>query len=53
MGVCRDKYIEQGFNPVTGKTENAERRTLKVEADLPREEHAAFNYSSCWVNSKH
>jgi hypothetical protein len=26
---------------------------LKVEADLPREEHAAFNYSSCWVNSKH
>jgi Uncharacterized conserved protein len=43
MGVYWDTYIKQGFNPITGETENAERRTLKVDAELPiREEYAGF-----------
>ena len=43
MGVYWDTYIKQGFNPITGKAENAERRTLKVDTELPiREEYAGF-----------
>ena len=43
IGVYWDTYIKQGFNPITGKTENAERRTLKVDTALPiREEYAGF-----------
>jgi tRNA(His) 5'-end guanylyltransferase len=43
MGVYWDTYIKQGFNPITGETENAERHTLKVDTELPlREEYAGF-----------
>ena len=43
IGVYWDTFLKQGFNPITGKTENAERRTLKVDWELPlREEYASF-----------
>ena len=43
MGVYWDTYVKEGFNPITGKTETAERRTLKVDTELPlREEYASF-----------
>lgn len=35
--------FETGVNPVTGQTETAERRRLKVDPELPvREEYAGF-----------
>ena len=43
MGVYWDTYTKEGFNPITGKTEAAERRILKVNTELPlREEYAGF-----------
>lgn len=43
IGVYWDTFIKQGFNPITGKTESAERRKLKVDIGLPtREEYASF-----------
>ena len=43
MGVYWDTYIKQGFNPITGKTEDAERRALKVDEELPiSEEYAEY-----------
>ncbi len=43
IGVYWDTFLKQGFNPITGKTENAERRTLKVDWEIPlREEYASF-----------
>lgn len=43
IGVYWDTFIKQGFNPITGKTESAERRKLKVDIELPtREEYASF-----------
>ncbi|MBR0098078.1 MAG: guanylyltransferase [Synergistaceae bacterium] len=43
VGVYWDTYEKQGFNPVTGKTETAERRGLKVDYELPlRAEYSAF-----------
>lgn len=43
IGVYWDTFIKQGFNPITGKTESAERRKLKVDTELPtREEYAGF-----------
>ena len=41
--VYWDTYEKQGFNPVTGKTETAERRELKVDYELPlRADYSAF-----------
>ena len=43
IGVYWDTYEKQGFNPITGKTEIAERRMLKVDKELPlRDEYASF-----------
>ena len=43
IGVYWDTFLKQGFNPITGKTETAERRTLKVDWEIPlREEYASF-----------
>ena len=43
VGVYWDTYEKQGFNPVTGKTETAERRELKVDYELPlRADYSAF-----------
>ena len=43
MGVYWETYEKQGFNPVTGKTETAERRALKVDEEIPiREEYSEF-----------
>ena len=42
-GVYWDTVVKEGFNPVSGKTETAKRKTLKVDMDIPlREEYAAF-----------
>ena len=35
MGVYWENYEKQGFNPVTGKEEKAERRALKVDEEIP------------------
>ncbi|MBR3105058.1 MAG: guanylyltransferase [Lachnospiraceae bacterium] len=35
MGVYWETYEKQGFNPVTGKAEKAERRALKVDEEIP------------------
>ena len=35
MGIYWATYEKQGFNPVTGKAENAERRALKVDEEIP------------------
>ncbi len=41
MGVYWDTYQKEGFNPITGKTETAERRALKVDDELPiRQDYA-------------
>ena len=43
LGVYWETVEKQGFNPITGKTETATRRTLKVDQELPlREEYAKF-----------
>ncbi len=43
IGVYWDTVEKQGFNPITGKTETATRRALKVDQELPlREEYAKF-----------
>lgn len=43
IGVYWDTVEKQGFNPITGKTETATRRTLTVDQELPlREEYAKF-----------
>lgn len=43
VGVYWETFEKQGFNPITGETETAERRTLKVDCELPlREEYAGF-----------
>ena len=43
IGIYWETYEKQGFNPVTGKTEIAERRALKVDDELPiREEYSNF-----------
>ncbi len=42
-GVYWDVYTKQGFNPVAGEVVSTERRTLKIDRELPlREEYAAF-----------
>ncbi len=41
MGVYWDTYQKEGFNPITGKAETAERRALKVDEELPiRQDYA-------------
>ena len=35
MGIYWATYEKQGFNPVTGKAEVAERRALKVDEEIP------------------
>jgi tRNA(His) 5'-end guanylyltransferase len=35
MGIYWATYEKQGFNPVTGKAEIAERRALKVDEEIP------------------
>ena len=43
IGIYWETYEKKGFNPVTGKEEIAERRALKVEAELPlHEEYSNF-----------
>ena len=43
IGVYWDTFEKQGFNPKTGKTETALRRSLKVDMELPlREKYAEF-----------
>ncbi len=43
MGVYWETYMKQGFNPVTWIEEIAERRTLKVDDELPlRDEYSEF-----------
>ncbi len=43
IGIYWEMYEKQGFNPITGKTETAERRTLKVDDELPlREAYSDF-----------
>ena len=43
IGAYWDTYEKQGFNPKTGQTETALRRSLKVDMELPlREEYARF-----------
>ena len=43
MGVYWENYEKQGYNPITGKEETAERRALKVDDELPlREEYSNF-----------
>ncbi len=43
IGIYWETYEKQGFNPVTGKTEIAERRALKVDDELLiREEYSNF-----------
>ena len=43
MGVYWTTYEKQGFNPITGKVETAERRGLKVDDELPlHEDYSAF-----------
>lgn len=43
IGIYWETYAKEGFNPVTGKTEIAERRALKVNDELPlHEEYSAF-----------
>ena len=43
IGVYWEPVEKQGFNPITGKTETATRRALKVDLELPlREESAKF-----------
>ena len=43
IGVYWDTYEKQGFNPKTGLTETAVRRSLKVDMELPlREAYADF-----------
>lgn len=43
MGVYWETYEKQGFNPVTGKSEIAGRRMLKVDDELPfGEEYSHF-----------
>ena len=43
MGVYWEKCEKQGFNPITGNEETAERRMLKVDDELPfREEYSDF-----------
>ncbi len=43
IGVYWDTFEKQGFNPITGETETAERRALKTDYEIPlREEYASF-----------
>lgn len=43
IGIYWDTFVKEGFNPIAGKTEIAERRTLKVDTELSlREEYASF-----------
>ncbi len=43
IGIYWETYEKQGFNPITGKEEIAERRALKVDDELPlREEYSGF-----------
>ncbi len=43
MGVYWDTFEKQGFNPVTGMSETAMRRKLKVDEEIPiREEYSRF-----------
>ena len=35
LGVYWATYEKEGFNPVTGKAEKAERRMLKTDTELP------------------
>ena len=43
MGVYWEKYMKQGFNPVTGMEEITERRILKADDELPlRDEYSEF-----------
>ena len=43
IGIYWDTYEKKGFNPVTGKTETAIRRGLKVDEELPlREAYTDF-----------
>ncbi len=43
MGVYWEKCEKQGFNPIKGNEETAERRMLKVDDELPfREEYSDF-----------
>lgn len=43
IGLYWDTYEKKGFNPVSGQTETAIRRSLKTDMELPlREEYAAF-----------
>lgn len=43
IGIYWETYVKEGFNPVIGKTETAERRALKVNDELPlHEEYSAF-----------
>lgn len=43
IGVYWDKFIKQGYNPVTGETKTAQRRALKADFEIPlREEYAEF-----------
>ncbi len=43
MGVYWETFEKQGYNPITEKTETAERRALKIDYELPlREEYAQF-----------
>ncbi len=43
IGVYWETYEKQGFNPVTSKTEIAERRALKVDEEIPiREKYSEF-----------
>ena len=43
IGIYWETYEKQGFNPITGKTEIAERRALKVDDELSlREEYSDF-----------
>lgn len=43
IGVYWDTFEKEGFNPITGKTETAERRALKTDYEIPlREEYANF-----------
>ena len=43
IGVYWEKYMKQGFNPVTGMEEITERRALKADDELPlRDEYSKF-----------
>ena len=43
IGIYWETYEKQGFNPITGKEEIAERRALEVDDELPlREEYSGF-----------